>query len=256
MIHAFGSYIHIYITRGFLMAQAGIHNMVGVAVRKWTPAREWLVLGIVLGNLLPDADNLAVAAATVMGQSTAGLHRTFSHSLFSMAAVILGFQLIALLTKKSRWGNLGLGLGIGMLMHAILDLFIWFDGVQILWPLPLWLNLWEGVTPPVWFNQLMMPIEMLFFALYFAMLVSLAQKQQTNLNRMRSLKVWTAVMAILFVLFLVLVYTMSSGFMTIYGVAYLFALGVAFVITVRLRDTIEWTTNEQPKHSDFHLKHS
>ena len=55
------------------MAQAGIHGLVGVAVRKWSPAREWLVLGIVLGNLLPDADNLAVAVATVTGGTSEGL---------------------------------------------------------------------------------------------------------------------------------------------------------------------------------------
>jgi len=55
------------------MAQAGIHSMVGMAVRKWTPARKWLMLGIVLGNLFPDADNLAVAVATVMGKPTEGL---------------------------------------------------------------------------------------------------------------------------------------------------------------------------------------
>ena len=63
------------------MAQAGIHSIVGLAVRKWTPNRKWLMLGIVLGNLFPDADNLAVAIATLTGGSTEGLHRTFTHSL-------------------------------------------------------------------------------------------------------------------------------------------------------------------------------
>ena len=47
------------------MAQAGIHSIAGMAVRKWIPDRKWLMLGVVLGNLLPDADNLAVAIATV-----------------------------------------------------------------------------------------------------------------------------------------------------------------------------------------------
>ena len=56
------------------MAQAGIHGLAGMAVRKWTPSREWLMTGIVLGNLLPDADNLAVAVATVAGLPTEGLH--------------------------------------------------------------------------------------------------------------------------------------------------------------------------------------
>lgn len=221
------------------MAQAGIHGIVGVVARKWTPASEWLVLGIVLGNLLPDADNLAVAVATVTGSPTAGLHRTFTHSLFTVTAVIMVFQLIAVLAKRPRLGNLGLGLGIGMMMHIALDLLIWFDGVAVLWPLPMWINFWEGVTPPEWFSQLMMPVEMLFLALYFAGLAALAQRQGTDLGRMKWLKVWTAVQAILFLVFLVLVYTMESGFMTIYGAVYLLSLGVATAITIQMRQTIE-----------------
>ncbi len=94
------------------MPQAGIHSIVGVAVRKWTPKREWLMLGIVLGNMLPDADYLAVAVATLTGQSTEGLHRTFTHSLFTVAAIILAFYVVAWTTKRPRWGNLGLGLGM------------------------------------------------------------------------------------------------------------------------------------------------
>jgi len=221
------------------MAQAGIHSLVGVAVRKWTPAREWLVLGIVLGNLLPDADNLAVAAATLTGASTEGLHRTFTHSLFTVAAIIIVFQLVAALTKRPSWGNLGWGLGIGVLMHILLDLVIWFNGVQILWPLPLWVNFWEGTAPPEWFSQLMMPVEMLFLALYFWALAGLARKQGTNLDRLKSLQVWTAVQSILFLTFLILVYTMKSGFVTIFGAVYLLSLGLAFAITIQMRQTIE-----------------
>ena len=221
------------------MAQAGIHSLVGAAVRKWTPAREWLVLGIVLGNLLPDADNLAVAAATLTGASTEGLHRTFTHSLFTVAVIIIVFQLVAALTKRPSWGNLGIGLGVGVLMHILLDLVIWFNGVQILWPLPLWVNPWEGTTPPEWFSQLMMPVEMLFFALYFVALAGLARKQGTNLGRIKSLRVWTAVQSILFLIFLILVYIMKSGFMTIFGAVYLLSLGLAFAITIQMRQTIE-----------------
>ncbi len=221
------------------MAQAGIHSMIGTAVRKWTPAREWFMLGIVLGSLLPDADNLAVAVATVTGGSTAGLHRTFTHSFFTVAAIIVVFYLVAALTKHARWGNLGLGLGIGVSMHILLDLLIWFDGVQILWPLPLWINLWESVTPPEWFSQLMMPTEMLFFALYFSGLIVMAKRQGTNLGRVKWLWIWTAVQTILFLVFLVLVYTLTSGFMTIFGAVYLLSLGLAAVLTVQMRQTIE-----------------
>jgi len=128
------------------MAQAGIHGMVAMAVRKWTPGRKWLMLGIVLGNILPDADNIAVAIATLTGKSTEGLHRTFTHSLFFVAALIILGYIIAAITKRSTWKNLGVGLGIGVLMHILLDLLIWFNGLEILWPIPSWINFWDRVS--------------------------------------------------------------------------------------------------------------
>ena len=221
------------------MAQAGIHSMVGMAVRKWTPASKWLMLGIVLGNLFPDADNLAVAIATVTGKSTEGLHRTFTHSLFFVAAVILVGYLVAWGTKRREWGNLGLGLGIGILMHILLDFVIWFNGVEILWPLPSWVNFWEGYSPPEWWDKLMMPAENLFFALFFLLLAATARKRNTNLDYLPKLNIWTWVQGILFLVFLVLVYTMQSGFMTIFGAVYLLSLGLAFGVTLRMKDTVE-----------------
>jgi membrane-bound metal-dependent hydrolase YbcI (DUF457 family) len=221
------------------MAQAGIHGMVGLAVRKWTPKREWLMLGIVLGNLVPDADNLAVAMATVTGHSTEGLHRTFTHSLFAVAAVIAVFCVVGRTTGRPRWSNLGLGLGIGILMHILLDLLVWFNGVEILWPLPSWVNLWEGVTPPEWWRKLMMPVEFLFFALFFVVLDVTARKRSTDLEFLHTLRVWAMVQGVLFVIFTVLVYTMEKGFMTPYGALYLLSLGLPFGITVRMRETVE-----------------
>jgi membrane-bound metal-dependent hydrolase YbcI (DUF457 family) len=221
------------------MAQAGIHSMVGLAVRKWTPTREWLMLGIVLGNPLPDADNLAVAVATVTGRPTEGLHRTFTHSLFTVVAVVAVFYVVGQLTNRPRWFNLGLGLGIGILMHILLDLLIWFNGVEILWPLPSWINLWENVTPPEWWRKLMRPVEFLFFALFFVLLDVTARKRSTDLGFLRTLWVWIGVQGVLFVVFTVLVYTMEKGFMTPYGALYLLSLGLAFGITLRMRQTVE-----------------
>jgi membrane-bound metal-dependent hydrolase YbcI (DUF457 family) len=221
------------------MAQAGIHSMLGVALKKWSPARKWLMLGIVLGNLLPDADNLAVAIATVTGNATDGLHRTFTHSLLFVAAIIIVFYGIAWATQKSEIRNLGIGLGIGVLMHILLDLLIWFNGVEILWPLNSWINLWEGVTPPEWWSKLMMPIENLFFALFFLSLASIAHKQNTDADFLPKLRIWTWVQGILFIVFLVMVYAMETGFMTIFGAVYLLSLGLAFGITIRMRNTVE-----------------
>ncbi len=221
------------------MAQAGIHSLIGMAVRKWTPERTWLLLGIVLGSMLPDADNLAVAVATVAKLPTQGLHRTFTHSLFMIIVVVAAFYLVGLATKKPRWGNLGIGLGVGIFLHILLDLLIWFDGVAILWPASLWLNLWSGVTPPAWWMTLMQPVELLFFALFFLSLYFLARQQGSDLGFLGKLRFWIGLESVLFLVFLVLAFTLSKGFLTIFGAVYLFSLGLALGVAIRMRATIE-----------------
>ena len=221
------------------MAQAGIHSLIGVAVRKWAPKAEWVALGIVLGNLFPDTDNLAVAVATVAKLPTDGLHRTFTHSLFTIVTILVVFYLIAILTKQPRWNTLGIGIGIGLGMHILVDLLIWFSGVAVLWPIPSWINLWLGYTPPEWFDKFMFPAEYLFLALYFVLLYSLARKNKTDQGYQKMLLVWTMVQTVLFVVFTALVYTMDKGFTTINGAFYLFSLFLAIGVTIRVRETIE-----------------
>jgi len=238
------------------MAQAGMHGLISFPVRKWAPEREWLMLGIVLGSLIPDSDNLAVAVATLTQHSTEGLHRTFTHSLFTVVGVIAIFYLIGAATRRPRLTNLGIGLGLGIFMHILLDLLIWFDGVAILWPIPYYLNFWSNVTPPDWWMKLMYPVELLFFALFFLTLDSMARKQDSDLHYLGKLRIWTVLEGVLFLVFLVLVYTLSKGFMTIFGAVYLLSLGLAIGIAIRMRATIEARHKVAPKqirHDEFPL---
>jgi membrane-bound metal-dependent hydrolase YbcI (DUF457 family) len=224
------------------MAQAGIHSILGIAVRKWTPDRTWLMLGILLGSMLPDADNLAVAVATVAKLPTEGLHRTFTHSLFTILVVVAVFYIVAQVMKQPRWSNLGVGLGIGILLHIMLDLLIWFNGVAILWPIPSWINFWSNVTPPAWFDKLMMTAEFLFFALFFIGLSTLARRQRTDLEYLRRLRTWTWIEFDLFLIFTALAFFLQKGFMTLYGLVYLLSLGLAVGVTIRMRITADAMT--------------
>jgi membrane-bound metal-dependent hydrolase YbcI (DUF457 family) len=202
------------------------------------------MLGVVLGSLFPDADNLAVAVATLTRQSTADLHRTFTHSIFTIVAVLVVFYLVSQVTKQIRWNNLGIGLGAGILLHILLDLVIWFDGVAVLWPISSWLNLWSSVTISDILLKLMQPLELFFFALFYASLYFLARKQSTDLGFLSKLRFWTGLQLGLFLVFLVLAYTLSKGFLTIFGAIYLLSLALAIGITIRMRSTIEG--NQKP----------
>ncbi|MBN1583490.1 MAG: hypothetical protein JXA89_22465, partial [Anaerolineae bacterium] len=113
------------------------------------------------------------------------------------------------------------------------------NGVEILWPIPSWVNLWSNVTPPAWLSKLMMPVEFLFFALLFLSLDRIARKRGTDGPFLRMLRVWMVVQGGLFVILMVLVYAMEKGFMTPFGAIYLLSLGLAFGVTIRMRKTIE-----------------
>jgi membrane-bound metal-dependent hydrolase YbcI (DUF457 family) len=210
-----------------------------MAVRKWTPKKEWLMLGIVLGSMLPDMDALAVAYATLSGMDIHDLHRTFTHSIVVIFGLTAIFYLISAATKQPRIKNLGFGLGIGMLMHALLDLAIWFRGVEIFWPFYGEVNFWSGYTPPAWWlNTLESAVEFLLIAVFFIFLAFFARKQGTDEEFFKKLKGWTWVQLGLFVIFLVLVYTWSGYFIP-YGALYILSLGLALGITIRMRKTIE-----------------
>ncbi len=221
------------------MAQAGIHGLVGMAVRKMAGAKKWLLLGILLGSVIPDMDNVAVAAATLAKLPVSGIHRTLTHSVFTMAAVVLVFYLISQWRKDAAWLNLGAGLGAGMLLHSLLDLLIWFNGVALFWPLPIWINLWANTAPPAWFMKFMDPAEFLFFALYLWALWSMARKAGTDSEFMGSLRVWLIVEVVLFAVFAPLAYLMTKGYLTIFGAFYLLSIFMAFFVTIRMRRTVE-----------------
>ena len=221
------------------MPQAGLHGLTGMAANRFSGKREWLLLGIILGTMLPDMDNVAVAVATVAGADTHGLHRTFTHSLFFAAAITAFFYVFGTVRKQPRWTNLGFGLGIGVLMHILLDLLGWFNGVYILWPINFELNFWRNASPPDWFMKFMDPAELLMFAIFLYALRAWSRKFNTDTEFQSKLRNWMIFEFALFVIFTPLAYSMQTGYLTIFGAIYLFSLFMVFFVTIRMRKTVE-----------------
>jgi len=224
------------------MPQNGIHAIIGVVSRKWMPKREWLLLGVVLGNMFPDLDNLIVAYATLAKlPNPESYHRTFTHSVFTIIAVVILFYLIAALTRNEKWKNFGLGFGVGILMHILVDLVLWFNGVELLWPIRYELNFWSWFTMPAWLKIILDTAEFLAFGLYFLLLGALARRAGTDTARQGSTRVWAYIEFGLFVLFTVLFFAIGTKGLhyRIFGVLYLVSMIIAMVMTYRMRDTVE-----------------
>ena len=220
------------------MPQAGLHGLTGMAVSRFAGKREWLLLGIILGTMLPDMDNVAVAIATLAKADAHGLHRTFTHSVFFVALIVAVFYAIGMFRKQPRWTNLGIGLGIGVTMHILLDLLGWFNGVSVLWPIDYELNFWRNAAPPEWFMKFMDPAELLMFAIFLYGLGVWARRYNTDAGYADRLRNWMLVEIVLFLIFTPLAYIMTRGLQTIFGAVYLFSLFMVFLVTIRMRETI------------------
>jgi len=224
------------------MPQNGIHAMVGVVSRKWMPRREWLFLGVILGNMFPDLDNLVVAYATLARLPDPGhYHRTFTHSLFTILVMVLFFYAVAAFTKNEKWRNLGIGFGAGIFMHIVVDLVLWFNGVELLWPVPFELNFWSWFSTPAWLKILLDTGEFLAFGFYFLLLNSFAVRYGTDPGRQGSSKMWAYVEFSLFVLFTILFFMIGARGMQyqVFGGLYLLSLIVSMSMTMRMRQTVE-----------------
>lgn len=224
------------------MPQNGIHAIVGVVSRRWIPKREWLLLGVVLGNMFPDLDNLVVAYATLAKlPEPASYHRTFTHSLFTSLALFLLFYLIAAATRNQKWHNFGIGFSAGILMHILADLVLWFNGVELLWPIHYELNFWSWFVTPAWLKIFLDTGEFLAFGLYFFLLSSLARRYGTDLRRQGSSKLWAYIEVALFLLFTVLFFTMGTAGLLYqaFGGLYLLSSILAIMITIQMKNTVE-----------------
>jgi len=224
------------------MPQNGIHAMVGIASRKWMPRKEWLLLGVVLGNMFPDLDNIVVAYATLAKlPEPEHFHRTFTHSVFTIIAMVILFYIIAAFTKNEKWKNFGIGFGAGIVMHVLVDLVLWFNGVELLWPIGGELNFWGWFVMPAWLKILLDTGEFLAFGLYFLLLGTLALRHGTDAERQASSKTWAYIELALFVLFTVLFFTVGTKGLLyqVFGGLYLLSLIVSIVITIRMIKTVE-----------------
>lgn len=107
------------------------HALIGSATAAGVvPTHPGLAVGLVLGNVVPDLDAFSRLAGK---HAFLRFHQTYTHSIGAIVAV---FALAAALHGLSEpvWGQILLGLGIGMAMHILLDLTNSY-GVRCLWPL-------------------------------------------------------------------------------------------------------------------------
>ena len=230
------------------MPQTGLHAVLSLATRKTFSKQHWFALGQTFGALTPDADSYPQAFAIILGKmdpikAEEIFHRTLTHSLFFALAVGVAFYLVSLVRGGHSLRTFGLGMATGIAaLHIFVDIFAWFDGVGILWPI--WsINLWAWLTLPEVVKNLVRAGNFLSFAAYFAYLAVLARRTQVNTDYLPRLRLYTYAQLGLGVVFAVLTFVLSAKTYNLPdGMVFLFlAYPNAVWVTWRMKETIEAT---------------
>jgi membrane-bound metal-dependent hydrolase YbcI (DUF457 family) len=227
------------------MPQPGLHAVLALATRNSFSRRPWFTLGLTFGALLPDADSYPQAFAIIIGrmnpvEAEAIFHRTLTHSLFFALAAGIAFYLASLRRGGQPLRIFGWGLATGIaVIHIFVDIFAWFDGVGILWPL--WsINLWAWLSLPEIVTNLLRAGNFLAFAAFFAYLTILARQARTDLDYLPRLRLYMYIQLGLGLLFSGSAFILSAQAYNISdGALFLFwAYPNALWVTWQMKETI------------------
>lgn len=228
------------------MPHPGFHGVIALAARRVFTGRHWFALGLVFGSMLPDADGYPQAFAVIAQGMDPRLadetfHRTFTHTLFFPLAIALIFLVIHLFRKDRSLLNFGLGMAAGAaILHSLVDILGFFDGVGLLWPL--WsINLYANVHLSDHQIQMLRSVNFLAFALYLWYLSSIAKKQNTNSGYAPRVRNYGIMQAGLFAVFFALTFVLPfKTYNTVDGAVFLLvAFPNVLWATWKMRETIE-----------------
>jgi len=235
------------------MAQAGLHGIIGLATgQRFVPgkdenppeAAQQFKYGLVLGNMIPDVDFFVLGPMYLINSAKAmGMHRTFTHSVITLAAVTA--VMYAIYRRDARKRAHWLGLGTGWLMHILADILVWFSPVEILWPLryfgiPDTINLWANVPVPGVISSLLGAFDYFFFGLFYYYLIRVAMRLGTDSGFVPTLKKLVWLQAVFFVIYAALSFVLAPGLFNVahYAVFILLMFPLTLWATRRMRQTI------------------
>ena len=126
------------------------------------------------------------------------------------------------------------------MLHILLDLAIWFNGVNMFWPLGGEVGFWTeypvGLEWLYKFNE--QAAEFLCFGIYLWLLGSWARKFGTDSEFLGKLRFWMWFEFALFAVFFILL-LLGKTFTIVSGGLYLVSSLMVFFVIIRMRKTLE-----------------
>ncbi len=219
------------------MHLTGINAIIALTITKKIPYKNLLYPSIIMGILLPDIDiaiNFIIDYLNISIASTLFIKNTYTHSLFSIIGIYLCLLIFFEIKKVEFKNNISQGVIIGMILHIIIDIFLRFSNIHILWPLPIgFIHLPSLFTLPDTLLKVLMPFEFLFFRFYAWLLIKRSIDHTISLSFFsKYISYWMKAELLLFILFITIFQQLEINlFNYIFIIAYIPSLIMAMLST-------------------------
>ena len=224
------------------MAQAGLHAYLSLKSKKWIPDKKYFI-SFIIGSIIPDIDIIICALASYyipINDAVYYFHRTFSHSIITIAVIYLGFLIAYELKKNESILNYAYGFVAGMLFHLLIDIFLWFNYVDLFWPLPIPpINIWMNIQIHESIINFLFALEFIFFRFFASKLIDIIiNNPLKNGYYIKYLSHWMKIEIIMLFIFIFTIIIIPNMKLAIFGIFYIPSIVMLIYSVWNLRDSI------------------
>jgi len=239
------------------MAQAGIHAYFAFAIKNKLPSKRWFFISFLIGSILPDIDIILIPITSLFlnfEESIFLIHRTFTHSLISVIIIYLLLLIFYEIKKDKKYIIIANGFCLGCLAHIFLDIFLWFEPIHLLWPLPIkHIDLFQYIKLPYLFKIFLLALEFILFrALAWRLTEIIINNPNKNgylINRLSSIMKIELFYLIIFIISAI--YFNEKYVYYVFSVLYIHSLIMIIWILYQMRESINENfvqTNKENKY--------
>ena len=224
------------------MAQAGLHAYLSLKTKNWVPNKKYFIF-FLIGSIIPDIDIIFCALASYyipIDQAVLFFHRTLTHSLITIAAIYFLFLIAYEYKKNESILTAAYGFIAGMLFHILIDIFFWFDSINLFWPLPIpEINIWFKIAIDNNIYNLILALEFIFFRLFASKLIDIIiDNPLKNGYYIKHLNLWMKFEILFFFVFICSTQILPNFKLFIFGVFYIPSILMLIFSIWNLRDSI------------------
>ena len=206
------------------MSLTGTHAYISILIKNKLSYGKWFFVSFLFGSIIPDIDYFFSKLHLLFNipYFLSLLNKTFFHSIITVTLVYLILLILYEIKKNKKHLHMANGILLGMSLHILLDIFLWYDKIDVFWPLPVEnVHIWSSITLSKNLSILILSLEFLFFRIFaWHTITSILNHPGENKHLISPLTTWMKTQ-----LYIIIIFIISSYFLSIYYIYIIFFIG-------------------------------